>query len=260
MIFGHSARPWESTIDEINAMAGLGLDMIEIVIEPPAAYPEALMASASKIKAALKKNGMVAYGHAIHSVSLGSTDVVERASSILNIQQAVDAAAVVGIEKLVVHATQPHYALMGMKEWEVAKKRMAESFSFLHDYAKKQNVQIMAENMSEDPQRFFSFLDEVKGLKMTFDIGHAFIGGGMKFIKKYLENIDRIEHLHIHDNHGENDEHLALGRGSIKFSEFGPMLKKSGFDKSITFEIFFTNDREKDVLHAAETIKKHLKI
>jgi len=260
MIFGHSAKPWEDTIEEIEFIAGLGMDMIEIVIEPPAALPEMLMSNASKIKAALKENKLVAYGHALHSVSLGSEDVVERAMSVLNIQQSIDASAAIGIEKLVVHATQPMYALMNVRQWETTKRRMIESFSFLHDYGKRNNVQIMVENMSEDPQRFFSFLDEVKGLKMTFDMGHAFIGGGMKFIKKYLEHPDKIEHIHCHDNHGEGDDHLALGKGSIKIPEFCSELKKSGFDKSITLEIFHTPDRKKDVIHSMETIKKHLKI
>lgn len=259
MLFGHSAKPWENTIKEIELVAEMGLDFVEIVIEPPVADASLVMLNADKIRDVLKKHGIHAYGHAPSFISLGSSEVIERASSVLNVQRSIDACACIGAEKLVVHSSNPGFAMMSPKERERALKTMADSFSFLCDYAKKQRVQIMAENTSESPQEFFSFLKRVDGLKMTFDIGHAFIAGKMNFIKTFLKNADSMEHMHAHDNHGDGDEHLALGKGKINVKEFASELRKAKYDKSITLEIFSGN-RKEGVKSSVEMIKKEVSL
>jgi sugar phosphate isomerase/epimerase len=49
---------------------------------------------------------------------------------------------------------------------------------------------------------------------MTFDFGHANTLGR---VNSFLPYIKRASHIHIHDNHGTSDEHLALGDGLINW-------------------------------------------
>ena len=61
----------------------------------------------------------------------------------------------------------------------------------------------------------------------------------MKGVKEYLDAFaDRLAHIHIHDNHGEQDEHLPLGDGKIDFKKVVKLLKGIGYEKTITFEVF----------------------
>ncbi|WP_373419521.1 hypothetical protein [Sporanaerobacter sp. PP17-6a] len=55
---------------------------------------------------------------------------------------------------------------------------------------------------------------------MLFDIGHYQLG-----VRKNLEDfIDFIIGIHIHDNDGENDLHLEVGKGIIEFKEIFSQL------------------------------------
>ena len=42
----------------------------------------------------------------------------------------------------------------------------------------------------------------------------------------FLEHLEQFNHLHLHDNHGLSDEHLALGDGSIDWAAVGPQVKR----------------------------------
>ena len=59
---------------------------------------------------------------------------------------------------------------------------------------------------------------------ICFDVGHAYI---QNEVDGFLENIDKIYHVHIHDNNGRRDEHLILGEGAIDLLSIIEKLKKS---------------------------------
>ena len=56
---------------------------------------------------------------------------------------------------------------------------------------------------------------------LTFDIGHANTVGK---VQEFLKNVAHANHLHVHDNHGESDEHLALGDGTINWRVAGKAI------------------------------------
>jgi sugar phosphate isomerase/epimerase len=62
----------------------------------------------------------------------------------------------------------------------------------------------------------------------------------MRFIEAFA---DRIGHIHVSDNFGKEDNHLPIGSGSIEFAKILTALKKTGYDGTVTFEVF-TPDRE----------------
>jgi len=101
---------------------------------------------------------------------------------------------------------------------------------------------------------FKFIIDKMPGLKAHLNIGHAFIENRMRGIEKYISTFKNdIAHLHIHDNHGKEDEHLPIGREKINYNLVTKMLKNIGYNKTITFEVF-TN--KKDAVKSREKIKK----
>ena len=97
-----------------------------------------------------------------------------------------------------------------------------------------------------EPADFDDLLNRFPDLRLTLDTGHANIGGRggqrtLDFIKKFGP---RIGHLHISDNSGERDDHLAVGSGVIDFLKISRALKQCGYDDTATLEIFSDDRRE----------------
>lgn len=85
---------------------------------------------------------------------------------------------------------------------------------------------------------------EETDLKLTLDVGHYNIQENPLFLEKF----ERVVNVHVHDNNGKFDEHLALGRGTVDMSKF-PLKGYSGF---LTIE---TRD-EKAIIETLEYLKK----
>jgi sugar phosphate isomerase/epimerase len=110
------------------------------------------------------------------------------------------------------------------------------------DYASDRNVVICIENLSEQHTSFEPLFNEIPGLKMTLDIGHAQLLSKENSSFGFIENcFDRIDHIHVHDNMGgtrlEDDLHLPLGQGIIDYPAIFTMLKEKGYDSTITMEL-----------------------
>ncbi len=77
------------------------------------------------------------------------------------------------------------------------------------------------------------------GLHNCLDFGHAHVQGtrdGWSALPAYLEVLgDAIVHLHLHNNHGESDEHLATDDGSLDYEPYRAFL--SAFQGTICLEI-----------------------
>jgi sugar phosphate isomerase/epimerase len=48
----------------------------------------------------------------------------------------------------------------------------------------------------------------------------------------------RVHHFHFSDNFGQDDDHLKLGAGNIKWERIIKFLKNKGYDGTITVEVF----------------------
>lgn len=86
-------------------------------------------------------------------------------------------------------------------------------------------------------------------LEACFDAGHYNSFGGQKGIWKALEEYprDSIGELHLSDNKGDFDTHLALGEGNIDYKRLFREIEKMGREPILTSEP-----------HSMEDIKKNL--
>jgi sugar phosphate isomerase/epimerase len=73
-------------------------------------------------------------------------------------------------------------------------------------------------------------------LKVVFDVGHCHHTGHN--IEQDVKDIGGLlGHLHISDNHGKLDEHLAPGMGTVNFPEFIKCLKDNSYEGLYMFEL-----------------------
>ncbi|GJQ64770.1 MAG: xylose isomerase [Melioribacteraceae bacterium] len=65
-------------------------------------------------------------------------------------------------------------------------------------------------------------------VKFCLDTGHANMSEG---IELYLEHFsDKMVIVHFHDNFGNDDEHLPVGKGGINWNQFGKLMNKYQFN------------------------------
>lgn len=82
------------------------------------------------------------------------------------------------------------------------------------------------------PEHFALFAEKFGHPQLGFclDTGHALIAGGPGGIRAFFQSMTpRLTALHLADNAGDRDSHLAPGRGLIDWSEFFQALSGIGF-------------------------------
>ena len=100
-------------------------------------------------------------------------------------------------------------------------------------------VTVMLENVYETgPELHLEIIRRVAApnLKVCLDIGHLFAFGGGDWPRWLNTLAPVIGQLHLHDNHGAADEHLALGAGSIPLAEILQFLADRRPQPLITLE------------------------
>jgi sugar phosphate isomerase/epimerase len=101
---------------------------------------------------------------------------------------------------------------------------LENSCAFWHKFlsGKSSSVQIHLENiMDKNPELISELVRRIDSpqLDIALDIGHAHAYSRVTPLK-WVESLKgQIGYVHLHDNHGQEDEHLALGDGNIPLKE-----------------------------------------
>lgn len=93
---------------------------------------------------------------------------------------------------------------------------------FWNDFLKNKTIAFDMENLLElSPQGLKDIVDEVnnKNLGINLDIGHAYCNSKTDVVDWIKTLGSRITYVHLHDNHGQIDEHLGLGLGNMNLKE-----------------------------------------
>jgi sugar phosphate isomerase/epimerase len=151
-------------------------------------------------------------------LSVTEVERVRRIEAMDELKRVIDVAEDLPFSRLILH-------MGGSRETADPRKRDAAFSSLEHLilHAKHIGVTICVENTTSEmgePSYLRAFVDETRltGLRFNFDIGHANLADGPEEerIPKGFEPLkDLIASAHIHDNHGEKDEHLAPYEGKI---------------------------------------------
>jgi sugar phosphate isomerase/epimerase len=256
--FGLLTDPTKDILSEIKTIKKLGFDFVEIAMEWPEGASEILDEKRSKILHLLKKYKLFAIGHTAWWMDFSSPYDFVRKGWVEEGKKKIDLAKRLGIKEINFHSHSILISPFRGKYKKAILNNFVKSLKSLMAYAKSRDIEVMLENSVERGEitdfNDFKYIVDKTNVKVHLDVGHAFVSGGMGNIENYIFNFrNKIEHIHFHDNHGMGDEHLPIGEGLIDFDNVVKYLKKIGYDKTITFEVFTNrSDARKSML----TVKK----
>ncbi len=101
-------------------------------------------------------------------------------------------------------------------------RRLCDFWLPLADMAGQQDVTIVLENLWEEgPEIQQQSVDMANHpyLRASFDNGHALVFSSRPASDWIKALGDSLAHLHLHDNNGEQDEHLPVGQGVENWSD-----------------------------------------
>jgi len=161
-------------------------------------------------------------------LSICEVERVRRIEAMDELKRAIDIAEELPFPRMIFH-------MGGTRETADLRKRDA-AFSTLEHlilHAQHVGVTICVENTTSemgDPAYLRAFYDETRltGLRFNFDIGHAHLADGPedeRVEKGFAPLRELVVGAHIHDNHGEKDEHLPPYDGTIDWEKAIKMLK-----------------------------------
>lgn len=111
----------------------------------------------------------------------------------------------------------------------------------------RKEIPVSVENVfDEDPLALADLASRVTAdnFSLCLDIGHANHASAFP-AEQWLEILSPwIAHLHLHDNHGLWDEHLAMGAGSIPWDNMGKKIASLPRLESVTIENTSARDFE----------------
>jgi sugar phosphate isomerase/epimerase len=115
-----------------------------------------------------------------------------------------------------------HLSPLGMQMPDLAWQKNIEGLQQLCDFAVEYDVVIAVENMVNLKFIFGRHAEEMLGMiesvnrenvGLTFDVGHANTNG---MVNSFLDKcLDKVVHVHLHDNHAKKDDHLPAGCGTV---------------------------------------------
>ncbi len=179
----------------------------------------------------------------IHDLNLGSLDMVVRDYTRHCYFKTLAICDVLGAKNLVLHlGLNPLLPDSALSSW---LEESVRAWRPVVDMAERLGITIRLENMFISAPGFITDLKEIlqsDAVKICFDIGHFNVYSKIS-LTRWLDEIQPdMEEVHLHDNRGEEDEHLALGEGIIDFkglfTELGARKVKPQFTIEMTSDKF----------------------
>ncbi|MBI5250570.1 MAG: sugar phosphate isomerase/epimerase [Desulfomonile tiedjei] len=244
MQYGAMNFPVRPVLQELESIAALGFDYLELTMDPPHAHHSTIRAQKDDLLMSLERHRMPVICHL--PTFLGLADLTEsiRAASVKEMLESLDMAAELNPLKVVLH---PGYVTgLGLFVFDRAREYAMESLNVIVQRAHRLGLTLCLENMFPrtnslcEPDEFERIFQRFPNLKFTLDVGHANIGGkGGKRVLEFITKFpDRLAHVHASDNFGKEDNHLPLGAGTVDFVKIAKAIQEIGYDSTVTFEVF----------------------
>ena len=194
------------------------------------------------------------------ALSIAATDSGRRQSAVEETVAALEVAAAVPYDVMVVHGGIPEpYGVAA----DNSRASLVRSLEELSPIASRLGVRLAVEvipNALSTPSALVEVIEsdiDAIGLGICMDVGHARLMGDV---------VDAIEacsgHLittHLHDNRGRHDDHLVPGKGVIDWDAATLAFQKVGYDGVWMFELAVAAER-KPVLEQAVKARARLEM
>jgi sugar phosphate isomerase/epimerase len=168
-------------------------------------------------------------------ISIAEPERVRRLDAVDEVKRALDVAERIPFSYLVQHLGRAREA------FEPSRLEAAfHSLEHLALFAKQRGVTIALENTPGElatPARLRRFLEEtrLRDVRLCFDIGHAHLQDGVG--PSFLAMREMTVTTHIHDNHGELDEHLPPNEGTIDWEAALALFARASRELAFVLEL-----------------------
>lgn len=245
MRLGVMNDPRRNACDEARWIAENGFAFLDLTIEGPTAALEQI--NAPELRAILDSTGLGIIGHTAWYLPFASPVARVRQAAVESAVETFETFAYLGCRWVNVHIapTVRIFDYQDMIRWN------SECFAQLAERAVDYGVGVMIEH-GPDPELKISgiraILNTDERLRFHLDVGHANVGGDR--LEGFLKSLKkRMVHVHMSDNCRRSDDHLPLGVGRIDWPKAIRMIKETGYDDTITLEVF-SADRDYLLLSA----------
>ena len=232
MKIGAMNDPAKSVYDEIVSFGKAGFDFVDLTIEGPRASNFDI----GKVQSIIERYNLFVTGHTdpclpwaypIKAVQEACLNELERCAAIFS---------ELGANIMNIHPCYFCPPAMRSSLVEFNIQALKSIVKLARDYG----LTVIFENYKspfDSVQTFELLLQEVSGLGMHLDFGHANIGKDShgNFCRRLGSN---IRHVHFSDNRSTGDDHMPLGVGNINWKSAIRALKSLGYDSTITLEVF----------------------
>ncbi len=223
--FSASSKVWEDR-KWVFSLEGIGYEGWEVMADGSASFErEGIVKEVAEIAASTRLALSV---HAPYSdLNLASLNHPIWRESVRQVLACIDGAADFA-DRVTVHPgyLSPVGKLLPEKVWALQKSALGE----IGKYAADRGVRVFLENMGglkevlcRFPEEILGMIDGVENTGFTLDVGHAHTVGK---VREFLDVLPSANHIHVHDNHGTADQHLALGDGTIPWEEVGKAVAR----------------------------------
>jgi sugar phosphate isomerase/epimerase len=254
----HAHLPWLRRHEHLAGILDLGLAP-EIAFKGPELdrlQPAQLAALAAQLTARGRRPTV----HApFFDLSPGAMEPLVRAVTLQRLTQALQAAASLGAHLMVLHPGYDRWRYPNLATAWV--EQAAETLTPLVAGAASCDCRLALENIYEEtPDTLLALVERLDSpwFGHCFDIGHWRLFGTTSQADWLHAIAPRLLHLHLHDNHGKNDDHLPVGEGAIDFTPLLQRLPTLAQPLSITLEAHNPPDLHRSLANLRTLLPKEL--
>lgn len=254
MQLGAMNNPRSDLFKEIQWISKNDFDYIDLTIEAPAAALDTTDWNA--VGQAIQDAGLAVICHTAPYLPINNPSPLVRKAALDELRRSIDAAQIVGARLCTIHFLGWPSYLTDADGYEYYRQML----EILVHHGQERDVAVAMENGTHNKHQhkyFREIFHRVPDLKLLFDIGHGNIGTARSMTSEYFFSLaDRVAHIHLSDNNGQEDQHLPFGApksGGINLLKELRVLRSFKYDGSITLEVF--GDR-RWLLASAELVRE----
>jgi len=175
----------------------------------------------------------------------GAVDPMVRSVTQVRFRQLLNVAAVLKPRAAVFHAGYDRWRYGGRKE--IWLDYGIDTWRKVMESASKIGLRIAVENVfDEDPDALRMLIEKIDSpdFGFCFDSGHLNLFSTVPMEQWFAVLGKHLVEVHLHDNEGKADSHLAVGKGAIDFVGFFRLMKQYAPTPIFTIEAHEQDDIE----------------
>jgi len=232
MKIGVMNDPAKSVADEVASLAKAGFDFLDLTVEGPRAQN----IDVAVLRPLLEQYDLSVTGHTDPCLPYAYPVRGVREACLRELERCAGIFCALGAKVMNIH---PCYFCPPAMRKSLVELNI-EALKPIVEMAASYKLTVVLENFKAPFDRVATFrtiLQEIPGLRVHLDFGHANIGReNHEAFCRQLGNF--IGHVHFSDNRSSDDHHMPLGVGNIDWKKAVKSLKATGYDGTITLEVF----------------------